>query len=161
PGIARSEGRTARFSGKAPAHVADIPGGTAMSTPASTSGPGGQADATAASGRRGAPGAARAADVSDASSDAAAREKQMKQAEELLFAGPQRLGLAKGLFFVRFAADWVLPYPVLPPEEANAVEQAVRDLQRFVNETLDPVAIDREATIPPEIIAELGRLGVM
>ncbi|MBI4578092.1 MAG: acyl-CoA dehydrogenase family protein [Planctomycetes bacterium] len=91
----------------------------------------------------------------------ATSQKQIQEAEELLFAGPQRLGLAKGLFFGRFAADWVMPYPKLPASERDVVEAAAAEVERFTRETLDPVAIDRTASIPPEIISELGRLGVL
>jgi len=48
------------------------------------------------------------------------REQQVKQAEELLFSGPQRLGFAKGLFYGRFVADWVSPYPCLPEDQREA-----------------------------------------
>ena len=39
------------------------------------------------------------------------REKEMQQAEELLFSGHQEIGFAKGLFLGRFVADWAMPYP--------------------------------------------------
>ncbi len=91
----------------------------------------------------------------------AAQEKQMREAEQLLFSGPQVMGLAKSLFFGRFAADWVLPYPELPAGEREAVGAAVEAVRQFVAETLDPVSIDRKATIPRKVINELGRLGVM
>src|SRR5476651_812194 len=39
------------------------------------------------------------------------RQKEIKEAEELLFTGPQALGFAKGLFLGSFVADWVMPYP--------------------------------------------------
>src|SRR2546427_147819 len=54
-----------------------------------------------------------------------AREKQVRDAEELLFTGPQKLGLAKGLFLGRFVADWVMPYPTIAAEQSESVEQAV------------------------------------
>ncbi len=44
----------------------------------------------------------------------AQRQKEIQQAEELLFAGPQALGFAKGLFQGHFVADWVMPYPRIP-----------------------------------------------
>ncbi len=47
------------------------------------------------------------------------REKQMRQAEELLASLPQKTGVAKGLFEGRFVADWVFPYPQLPAEPAG------------------------------------------
>src|SRR6266478_2524244 len=65
-------------------------------------------------------------------------EEQKKQAEELLF-----------------------PYPEIKPEEREAVEKAVAELRRFADEKLDPMAIDRNAEIPPEVIAGLGQLGVL
>ena len=42
------------------------------------------------------------------------RQKEIQQAEELLFAGPQALGFAKGLFQGHFVSDWVMPYPRIP-----------------------------------------------
>ena len=40
------------------------------------------------------------------------RQKEMQQAEELLFSGRQELGFAKGLFLGQFISDWALPYPL-------------------------------------------------
>ena len=89
------------------------------------------------------------------------REKQVREAEELLFAGPQKLGVAKGLFLGRFVADWVMPYPSLPPAEEKMVNRAVAEVREFLDKHLDAAAIDREADIPPEVIKGLGRLGVL
>src|SRR6266702_3408782 len=91
----------------------------------------------------------------------ARREKQVREAEELLFAGPQKLGVAKGLFLGRFIADWVMPYPQIPADQAQEVERAVGEVRQFLDEHLDPVAIDRQADIPREVIAGLGKLGVL
>ncbi len=91
----------------------------------------------------------------------AAREKQVQQAEELLFAGPQKLGLAKGLFLGRFVADWVMPYPTLPQKQAEQSERALVELRRFLDEKLDPAEIDRQADIPRKFIDGLGELGVL
>src|SRR5260370_1122825 len=88
-------------------------------------------------------------------------EEQKKQAEELLFSGPQTLGFAKGLFFGHFNAPLVFPYPEIKPEEREIVEKAVAELRRFADAKLDPMAIDRNAEIPPEVIAGLGKLGVL
>src|SRR4051812_38278118 len=89
------------------------------------------------------------------------REKQIKQAEELLFSGPQRLGVAKGLFWGRFVDDWVMPYPQLSAEERPGVEIALGGLRRFCDASLDPRAIDREADIPRSVIDGLAGLGVL
>ncbi len=89
------------------------------------------------------------------------REAQVRQAEELLGAMPQRMGVAKGLFEGRFVADWVFPYPQLSHEQRAEVELAVSRLEHFCDEHLDPKLIDRKADIPPEVIEGLAILGVL
>lgn len=88
-------------------------------------------------------------------------EEQKKQAEELLFSGPQALGFAKGLFFGHFNAPLVFPYPQLKADERPMVEQAVADVRKYAEEKIDASAIDRNADIPPEVIAGLGEIGVL
>jgi acyl-CoA dehydrogenase family protein 9 len=88
-------------------------------------------------------------------------EKEIRDAEELLFTGPQKLGFAKGLFLGRFVADWVLPYPSLPAEQRVKLDSALPVLRKFLDEKLDPPAIDRAADIPQCVIDGLGWLGVL
>ena len=64
--------------------------------------------------------------------------EQRKQAEELLFSGPQKLGFAKGLFFGHFNARLVLPYPEIEPDERATVAQAVADVRRFAETRIIP-----------------------
>jgi alkylation response protein AidB-like acyl-CoA dehydrogenase len=87
--------------------------------------------------------------------------QQQKEAEELLFSGPETFGFAKGLFFGRFNSSLVFPYPEIKPDEQAVVAQAVGDVRRFAEEHIDAAAIDRNADIPPDVIAGLGRLGVL
>jgi alkylation response protein AidB-like acyl-CoA dehydrogenase len=89
------------------------------------------------------------------------REKQIRQAEELLGSLPQKCGVAKGLFEGRFVADWVFPYPQIPGGQRAAVATAVSELERFCDEHLDPQRIDREADIPREVIEGLANLGIL
>ncbi len=89
------------------------------------------------------------------------RQKEIQQAEELLFAGPQALGFAKGLFQGHFVADWVLPYPRIPAAQQTELDHSLAELREFLDEKLDPAAIDRQAEIPREIIDGLGRVGVL
>src|SRR6266513_1713317 len=91
----------------------------------------------------------------------AARQKEIQQAEELLFAGPQALGFAKGLFQGRFVADWVMPYPRIPAAQQTELDKSLAELRKFLDEHLNPVEIDRQADIPREIIDGLGRIGVL
>ena len=89
------------------------------------------------------------------------RQQQVRQAEELLFSGPQRRSLAKELFWGRLAADLVLPYPQLSDEERPKVAAALAELRAFCDAHLDPAANDRRADIPRAVIDGLARLGVL
>ncbi len=92
---------------------------------------------------------------------AAQLAKQKKEAEELLFSGPETLGFAKALFFGHFNASLVFPYPALSPETQVSVDQAVAKVRTFVREKIDAAAIDRNADIPREVIDGLAELGVL
>jgi alkylation response protein AidB-like acyl-CoA dehydrogenase len=89
------------------------------------------------------------------------RQKEIQQAEELLFAGPQALGFAKGLFQGHFVSDWVMPYPRIAEAEQGQLDQTLAELRKFLNEQLDPAEIDRQADIPRSVIDGLGRIGVL
>lgn len=91
----------------------------------------------------------------------AQREKQIKQAEELLATLPQRSGVAKGLFRGQFVADWVFPYPQLSTEEQQKTQVALSELRTFCDAQLDPAQIDRDADIPRSVIDGLAHLGVL
>src|ERR1700687_6382543 len=67
---------------------------------------------------------------------AAQIEQQKKEAEELLFAGPQALGFAKALFFGHFNAPLLFPYPEIKPEEREIVDKAVAEVRRFAEKTI-------------------------
>ena len=91
----------------------------------------------------------------------AQRQKEIQQAEELLFAGPQALGFAKGLFHGHFVADWVMPYPRMPAAQKAELDETLIELRKFLDEHLDPAEIDRQADIPRSVIDGLGRVGVL
>jgi alkylation response protein AidB-like acyl-CoA dehydrogenase len=89
------------------------------------------------------------------------RQKEIQQAEELLFAGPQALGFAKGLFQGHFVSDWVMPYPRIPEAQQGELDQVLTELRKFLNADLDAAEIDRQADIPRSVIDGLGRIGVL
>jgi acyl-CoA dehydrogenase family member 9 len=89
------------------------------------------------------------------------RQKEIQQAEELLFAGPQALGFAKGLFQGHFVADWVMPYPRIAAAQQVELDETLEELRQFLDEHLDPAEIDRKAEIPRSVIDGLGRVGVL
>src|ERR1041385_1634003 len=91
----------------------------------------------------------------------AQRQKEIQQAEELLFAGPQALGFAKGLFQGHFVSDWVMPYPRIPAAQQVELDETMAELRQFLDEHLDAAEIDRQADIPRSVIDGLGRIGVL
>jgi alkylation response protein AidB-like acyl-CoA dehydrogenase len=92
---------------------------------------------------------------------AAQIEQQKQQAEELLFSGPQTLGFAKGLFFGHYNAALLNPYPQLRAEERSRIDDKVAEVRRYCDEHIDANAIDRNAEIPTDVVAGLGRIGVL
>jgi acyl-CoA dehydrogenase family protein 9 len=91
----------------------------------------------------------------------AQRQKEIQQAEELLFTGPQALGFVKGLFQGHFVSDWVMPYPRIPAAQQTELNRTLKEVREFLDAKLDAVAIDRNADIPREVIDGLGRVGVL
>ena len=91
----------------------------------------------------------------------AERARQMRQAEELLFSGPQRSGFAKALFQGAFRGAVLFPYPEPDPDRRAEAEAAVAAVRRFAEEQIDAAAIDRNADIPRSVIQGLGALGVL
>src|SRR3954451_20978654 len=89
------------------------------------------------------------------------RQREIQQAEELLFTGPQALGFAKGLFQGHFVSDWVMPYPRVAEAEQGELDRTLTELRKFLNADLDPAEIDRQADIPRSVIDGLGRIGVL
>jgi acyl-CoA dehydrogenase family member 9 len=89
------------------------------------------------------------------------RQKEIQQAEELLFAGPQALGFTKGLFQGHFVADWVMPYPRIPATQRVELDKTLKELRQFLDEHLDAAEIDRKADLPRSVIDGLGRVGVL
>jgi len=88
-------------------------------------------------------------------------QKQLRQAEEFVFSGPQEAGFAKGLFFGQYRQEAIFPYPRPSADQREQGDQAVAAVQKFCQEKIDPVAIDREADIPPDVIRGLGEIGVL
>jgi alkylation response protein AidB-like acyl-CoA dehydrogenase len=87
------------------------------------------------------------------------REKQIADAEEMLGDRLAHQEFAKQLYFGQYAGQVFPAYPDL--SGSAEVNQAVADLQQYCRDKIDPVKIDREARIPDEVVAGLGRLGVL
>ena len=89
------------------------------------------------------------------------RQKEIKEAEELLFTGPQALGFAKGLFLGRFVADWAMPYPRIPAAQQSDLDRSITEVRAFLDKHLDAPEIDRTADIPQHVIDGLATAGVL
>src|SRR5688500_18044608 len=89
------------------------------------------------------------------------RQKEIKEAEELLFTGPQALGFAKGLFLGRFVSDWAMRYPRIPAAQQAELDKSLTEIREFLDQHLDPGAIDRAADIPRHVIDGLAHTGVL
>lgn len=87
------------------------------------------------------------------------REKQMAQAEEILGDRLQQASFVKGLFFGQYLQEQLPPYPLLAA--TDPVGHLVNSLRTYCRESIDPVAIDRQARIPDDVIRGLGQLGVL
>ena len=88
-------------------------------------------------------------------------DQQRKQAEELLFSEKHALGFAKGLFLGQFQSSLLFPYPQLTAEQRQVSDRSLEEVRKYCAEHIDAAAIDREAMIPPEVIAGLGKIGVL
>jgi alkylation response protein AidB-like acyl-CoA dehydrogenase len=87
------------------------------------------------------------------------REKEMAQAEEILGERLQKRGFVKGLFFGQCDNEALPEYP--GDEPGDDVRNLAADLDEFCRQNVDPVAIDRNAEIPPSVVQGLGKLGVL
>lgn len=91
-----------------------------------------------------------------------ADQEQMEKVKDLLEAAPSaEMGFVKSLFFGRLKLDDVMPYPRHDPTEAARTEEFIGRVKEFLNANVDPDKIDAEEKISPEIIAGLGKLGVL
>ncbi len=91
-----------------------------------------------------------------------ADQEEMEKAKDLLEgAVPQEAGFAKSLFFGRLRLDKVLPYPRQSQADAARTLDMIQKVDAFLKAHVDPVKIDREEQIAPEVIQGLADLGVL
>ena len=88
-------------------------------------------------------------------------QEQLRQAEELFFSAPAAEGFAQGLFCGRFLQEGVFPWPQPTADQQRRSDAALARLRTFLDQHLDPAAIDREADIPLDFIRGLGQVGVL
>ena len=84
---------------------------------------------------------------------------KMAEAEALIGERLSRVAFAKGLYFGRYLAGKLPPYPPRTPDPATA--EMLGSLAEFCRREIDPAAIDRAGRIPEHVIRGLGQLGVL
>ncbi|HMP81023.1 MAG TPA: acyl-CoA dehydrogenase family protein, partial [Pirellulaceae bacterium] len=89
------------------------------------------------------------------------QKKQIAQAEEILFSGPEKEGFAKELYFGRFRAESVFPFQEVTGADKEEGDAAVDRVKAFCRSQIDPDQIDRQALIPDSVIRGLGDIGVL
>lgn len=67
---------------------------------------------------------------------------------------------AKSLFVGSPAEGLVFPYPEPTRAEVDEVNGLLDGLRRFASKQVDPARIDREATVPAEVVSGLAELGL-
>jgi acyl-CoA dehydrogenase family protein 9 len=86
---------------------------------------------------------------------------QRRLAEELLFSSGKKPSFAKKLFFGVFDPHQILPFPSISNEEKARSETFVEAVKQYAEKNVDPVKIDRQASVPDQVIEGLARMGVM
>lgn len=88
-------------------------------------------------------------------------EQQRRLAEELLFSGKKKPSFAKMLYFGVLDTTKIFPYPQPTPTEKAETETLIQQLETFMDQQLDPVAIDRNSEIPAHVLQGLGKMGIL
>ena len=71
----------------------------------------------------------------------------------------ERPSFIRELFAGRLLLDLIHPFPRTDPAELDRARPWLAQLERFMLERVDPVAIDRNRQIPPEVVEGLRALG--
>ncbi len=71
----------------------------------------------------------------------------------------RREPVVKSLFAGHVPEDTVFPYPEVSSEEREIVSTFLESFRSFAKDHIDPVAIDRDHRVPPEVVKGLAELG--
>lgn len=87
--------------------------------------------------------------------------EQRRLMEELLFSGETVPSFAKKLFFGQCHKASLAPYPLMLPEERQALGLLLEALQKFAEGHIDASHIDQNGDIPRHVIEGLASLGIL
>ena len=88
-------------------------------------------------------------------------EDEKRLAEELLFSDRKAPSFVKQLFFGKFDAEQVFPFPHPLGKERGEIESFLLKIRGFAKTHINAEKIDREAKIPDFVIQGLADLGVL
>src|SRR5215208_1010859 len=89
-------------------------------------------------------------------------EREARQVAEAAREGEWKLpSFGKDLFLGRLRLDLIHPQPRLDAAAVDKGERFLRRLQAFLRESVDPLAIERDAKIPESVIDGLKRIGAL
>ena len=86
-------------------------------------------------------------------------EEQKRLAEEILGEKTEKPSFAKKLYFGEFHPSSVYPFP--QAKDKKEAEELMQKLNQFLDQSLNPDQIDRQAEIPQAVIDGLGKLGIL
>ncbi|MCH7680346.1 acyl-CoA dehydrogenase family protein, partial [candidate division KSB1 bacterium] len=66
----------------------------------------------------------------------------------------------KALFAGSIEQDLIFPYPKMDKEEEENLKLILDTVRQFAKDNIDPVAIDRDETIPKEVLQGLAEIGL-
>jgi acyl-CoA dehydrogenase family protein 9 len=70
------------------------------------------------------------------------------------------LGFVRSMFLGRLESEIILPFPKPDPDTDATTDEVCTMVREWTESTIDPAAIDREKTIPIEVITGLAELGL-
>ncbi|MBA2727923.1 MAG: acyl-CoA dehydrogenase family protein [Parachlamydiaceae bacterium] len=88
-------------------------------------------------------------------------DEQRKLAEELLFSENRTASFARLIYFGIVDPKTVFPFPNPSFEEKEKVDAFILRVEEYAKNHIDGDKIDREASIPDEVVTGLGQLGVL
>ena len=92
---------------------------------------------------------------------ALATEQEAREVAEAARETEWNPSFVKELFEGRLRLDLIHPFPEPDPADVARAQPFLDRLERFLAEKVDGDLIDREGNIPPEIVAELRRMGAL
>ncbi len=87
--------------------------------------------------------------------------RMLEEAEQLLGAEPETMGVLKNYFWGRIREDLLFPYPETSPEETARCDQLLATLEDYLKNEHPSTLIDQEQEIPDWVLKRLFDMGIL